>query len=84
MAKRRKFTIYRSYPKPGGFTMVPANLVGFLIFLLNLGVFCLGVVNVNGDFHFLSESQAIVLIVLSVGFFFWSLYFCTEYVGHDD
>ncbi|MGB3626717.1 MAG: hypothetical protein WA989_12860 [Henriciella sp.] len=83
MARRRKFIIYRMNRRAGGIRIAPGSYLGLAIFLVNLGAFFVGLFNAIGVWNFLAQTPAIVLLVLSLGFYAYSLVKLTDYSKPD-
>lgn len=85
MPSEKRFLIYAKEQGSDRFKIAPVGVFGHVIMLLNMGLFFVGIFNLFEQWSFVSQTVAIVALILALAFWCYSLIFLTDYgIGRDD
>lgn len=84
MANKPRLILYQTEHSARRFRIAPANALGLLIFLANLALILFGFFEMLGMYGYVPQWLGAAIFVGSLGLFFYSLFFHTDYSGSED
>lgn len=84
MASKPRLILYQTEHSSHRFRIAPANALGVFVFLANLASLLFGCFEMLGMYGYVPQWLGAAIFVGSLGFFFYSLIFHTDFSGSGD